>query len=146
MRNGLGYMAAGSAVVRVVVIGRGRLVLLGLRGMAMRMVGAVGVMMMTGSFYGVMGNMVLIARPVGMAPRSKQTVGQMQKDCNDGDDFEGLAQHGSDFRQSAAGSQLQLSCIITPPPPLLFSGSAIFYDDPVFSPSPDALGSPSYIP
>lgn len=129
MRNGLGQMAAGGTTMRVVVTWEGRPVLLWLGGFIMSMVAAVAVMM-SSNLHSLVGTLVHIARSVGMAPRSKQTVGQMQEDCNNGDDFEGPARHGFDSRQSAAGSQLQLSCITTPPALALFSGEPTFYDDP----------------
>lgn len=136
MSDGLGQMAAGGAVMRFVVTGNGRLVLFRLGRLLMSMVSAVAVIMMPSGLHRLMGNLVHIPRSVGMTPRSKQTVGQMQEDCNDGDDFEMLAEHSRDSRQSAVTSQLQLSCINTPGDntpgdSLLFSFEPIFYDDPV---------------
>ena len=116
MIGGLGQMAASSAVVGIVVTWKGRLVRCRLGGFVMSMVGAVAVMMMLGGLHSLMASMVLIARPVRMASRSKQTVGQVQEHRAEGDDFETLAQHGSDSKQSAVASQLQLICITDSPP------------------------------
>jgi hypothetical protein len=114
MVGGLGQMATGGAVVGFVVTGEERPVLLRLGPFVMSMVGAVAVMMLSG-FRSLMARMMLIARPVGMASRSKQTVGEVQEHGTEGDDSEVLAEHGSDSKQSAAASQLQLSCINTFP-------------------------------
>lgn len=127
MNDGLSQMAAGGAVVGIVVTGEGRGGLFRLGLFLMNMVGAVAVMPI--GLHTLMASLVLISRPVRVASRGKQTVRQMQEHCTEGDDFEMLAQHGSDSRQSAVASQLQLSCITTSAPSLLFSRQTTFYDD-----------------
>ena len=47
---------------------------------------------MSGMLRGLMASMVL-RRAVRMSPGGKQTVGQMQQDCTEGDEFEVLARH-----------------------------------------------------
>ena len=49
-------------------------------------------MVMSGMLRGLMTSMVLRGT-MRMSPRRKQTVGQMQQDCTEGDEFEVLAEH-----------------------------------------------------
>ena len=47
-----------------------------------------------GMFRRLMASRVLMPRSMRMPPRRKQTVGQVQQDRTQGDEFEVLAQHG----------------------------------------------------
>ena len=49
---------------------------------------------MPGMFRRLMASRVLMPRTMRMPPRRKQTVGQVQQDRTQGDEFEVLAQHG----------------------------------------------------
>lgn len=61
----------------------------------MAMAGALTMMVvMPGMFRRGLTGMMLMPRPVRMAPRREQTVGQVQQDCTQGDEFEVLAHHG----------------------------------------------------
>ena len=61
----------------------------------MAMAGTFAMMMvMPGVFRGGLTSRVLMPRTMRMPPRRKQTVGQVQQDRTQGDEFEVLAQHG----------------------------------------------------
>jgi hypothetical protein len=89
MRGGLGQVTAGCAMVGIIVIGQRMFMLIGISTLILLVASAFA--MMRGMLPGLMTSMVL--RPVRVSPRRKQTIGQVQQDCTEGDEFEVLAEH-----------------------------------------------------
>ena len=79
-----------------VIVDRKRMFMLDrLIALIMAMAGTSAMMMvMPGVFRGGLASRVLMPRTMRMPPRRKQTVGQVQQDRTQGDEFEVLAQHG----------------------------------------------------
>ena len=79
-----------------VIVDRKRMFILGrLIALIMAMAGTSAMMVvMLGVFRGGLTSWVLMPRLMRMPPRRKQTVGQVQQDRTQGDEFEVLAQHG----------------------------------------------------
>lgn len=79
-----------------VIVDRKRMFILGrLIALIMAMAGTSAMMVvMPGMFRRLMASRVHMPRTMRMPPRRKQTVGQVQQDRTQGDEFEVLAQHG----------------------------------------------------
>ena len=82
-------------MVGVIVVWRRMLMLGRLIALVVAMAGTSAMMVvMPGMFRRLMASRVLMPRSMRMPPRRKQTVGQVQQDRTQGDEFEVLAQHG----------------------------------------------------
>ena len=79
-----------------VIVDRKRMFIVGRRiAFIVTMTGALTMMVvMPGMFRRLMASRVHMPRTMRMPPRRKQTVGQVQQDRTQGDEFEVLAQHG----------------------------------------------------
>jgi hypothetical protein len=78
-------------VVRIIVARERMFMLVRLGTLILVVARTLAMMVMPSMLRGLMTSMVL--RPMRMSPRCKQTVGQVQQDCTEGDEFEVLAEH-----------------------------------------------------